>query len=301
MKLVEYNPSCLDDFIMENKEAVLKTLYTCMSNHTMNLMLIGSVPKQIVGLIIQKYYAQNDRSDCPILEVDCFKDLNLTSPNNEIVLFSKAQTNYKKFVVVYNLEQVPENMQVYFKHLMHKNTFFIFCSESQQKVYETLMTRCIPIEFSPLKYANYKKLLLYLGEQERIVIEDPDETILQTNQNPDYILNLLNYTKLMNQTTLPKGNHYLQIIQDTQLATYFDYVQQNKLKEAFAILFGYYDKGFSMLDIYYFMFEYAKHRLPNPVNYKIIRSLCEYMNHIYEGQDHKIGLALFTNDITRHF
>jgi len=79
---------------------------------------------------------------------------------------------------------------------------------------------------------NYKKLLLYLGEQERIVIEDPDETILQTNQNPDYILNLLNYTKLLNQTTLPKGNHYLQIIQDTQLATYFDYVQQNKLKEA---------------------------------------------------------------------
>jgi len=300
MKLVEYNPLCLEEFIMENKDHILSTIQTCIKQHTMNLMLLGHVPKQIIGLIIQKYYRVTFDENPPngsILEVDCFKDLNLGSSNNDIILFSKSQTNHKKFVVIYNLEQVPENVQVYFKHIMHKNTFFIFCSECQQKVYETLLTRCILIDFLPLTYGPFKQLLLLLGKQENITIEDPDEIIQQTNMNPDYILNLLNYTKLMKKTSLPKGNQYLQIIKDVQLERYFEYIQQKKIKEAFTILFDYYDKGFSILDIYYFLFEYAKHKLPNPVNYKIIQLLCEYINDIYEGQDHKIGLVFFTNDI----
>jgi len=208
MKLVEYNPLCLEEFIMENKDHILSTIQTCIKQHTMNLMLLGHVPKQIIGLIIQKYYRVTFDENPPngsILEVDCFKDLNLGSSNNDIILFSKSQTNYKKFVVIYNLEQVPENVQVYFKHIMHKNTFFIFCSECQQKVYETLLTRCILIDFLPLTYGPFKQLLLLLGKQENITIEDPDEIIQQTNMNPDYILNLLNYTKLIEKNIFTKG------------------------------------------------------------------------------------------------
>jgi len=32
----------------------------------------------------------------------------------------------KKFVVIHNLEHIPENIQVYFKNIMNEYTFFIF-------------------------------------------------------------------------------------------------------------------------------------------------------------------------------
>lgn len=298
MKLVEYKPASLDDFIMENKPEILTTIDRCIQNDTMDLLLIGSVPKQIVPLIIEKYY-QHVLKRIPnhaVLEVDCFRDLNLNSPNNEIVLFSKAHCSYKKFVVVYNLEQIPDNIQVYFKPIF-KNVFFIFCTECQQKVYETILTRCIYIRFSPLGYENYKALLMYLSAQEEIEFENMEETIQQSGMNVDYILNLFNYTRLMRRTTLPAHHHYIQGIRDAQWALYFEHIKQKQTKTAFQMLFDYYDKGFSLLDIYYFMFDYAKRCLPNPYNYKLIQLLCEYIHHIYEGHDHKIGLVFLTNDI----
>lgn len=299
MKLVEYNPSCLEDFIMENKAENLQIIHDCIEHDQMNLLLLGCVPKQIVPLIIKKYYEHhlNHVPQHSVLEVDCFRDLNLTSPNNEIVLFSKSHCSYKKFVVVYNLEQIPENIQVYFKPILFKNTFFIFCSECQHKVYETLLTRCVHIPFNPLSYENYKNILQCLSLQEEITFENIEETIRQSDMNVEYILNLFNYTRLMKQNSIPAHNHYIQIINDPELNTYFEMVQKNQIKSAFKILFDYYDKGFSLLDIYYFMFDYSKRRLPSPYQYKIIQLLCEYINQIYEGHDHKIWLVFITNDI----
>jgi len=58
------------------------------------------------------------------MEIDCFSDLNLSSSNNELILFSKCP--YKKFVVIHNLEHIPENIQVYFKNIMNEYTFLFF-------------------------------------------------------------------------------------------------------------------------------------------------------------------------------
>lgn len=294
--MVDYKPSNLNDMILQNKDSIIQTIEKCISDNKMNLLLSGYVPKYIVNLIIQEYYNHYTKpSKHTILEIDCFSDLNLSSPNNDIIIFSKSP--YKKFVIIYNVEHIPDNIQVYFKNIMNENTFFIFCSECKKKVYESIHTRCIHIEFEPLDYDHSKQLLHFLSNQENITIEDIDEVLIQTQSNVDYMINLLNYAKLLNKHHIEKGCNYITLIKDDELHNYFKLVKQQNIKEAFHILFHYYDKGFSILDIYYFMYEFCKTKLEKPVNFKIIELLCEYIHNIYEGYDHKIWLALLTNDI----
>ena len=301
MNLVEYKPTQLKDIIIQNKEPILEKINECIHKNHMNMLLYGVVPKNIIYLIINDYYmyTYNIIPKKSILEVDCFSDLNLSALNNDIIIFSKSQHSYKKFVIIYNLEHIAENIQVYFKNIMNANTFFIFCSDCKNKVYESILTRCVHIEFEPLDYIHSKHMLELLCKQENITIEDPDEIIIQIQSNIDYIINLLNYMKLLKKTNIEKGSvdKYIQLIKDKDLLHYFELIKQTKMKEAFQILFDYYDKGFSILDIYYFMYEYSKTKLENPFNYKIIELLCEYIHNIYEGYDHKICLALLTNDI----
>ena len=82
---------------------------------------------------------------------------------------------------------------------------------------------------------------------------------------------------------------------------YFDLIKMNTLtntniKESIKILFDFHDKGYSLIDIYHFMYEYIK-MSNNEHKYKIIEKLCLYIQYIYEGFDNKIMLMFYTNDL----
>lgn len=294
--MVDYTPSNLKYMILQNKDHIIDTIHKCIHQDKMNMLLTGCVPKHIVNLIIKEYYEHYPKPNKQvIMEIDCFSDLNLSSSNNELILFSKCP--YKKFVVIHNLEHIPENIQVYFKNIMNEYTFFIFCSDCKKKVYESVYTRCVPIDFKQLDYYNSKQLLHSLCVQEQITIEDYDEVLNQTQLNIDYMINLMNYMKLLKKTTIEKGSNYITLIKNNELEQYFQHIKSNHIKDAYLILFDYYDKGFSILDIYYFLYEYSKTQISEQVYFKIIELLCEYIHNIYEGHDHKIWLALLTNDI----
>jgi len=294
--MVDYIPSHLKYMILQNKDHIIDTIHKCIHQDKMNMLLTGCVPKHIVNLIIKEYYEYYPKPKKQvIMEIDCFSDLNLSSSNNELILFSKCP--YKKFVVIHNLEHIPENIQVYFKNIMNEYTFFIFCSDCKKKVYESVYTRCVPIEFEPLDYRHSKELLQALCVQEHITIEDYDEVLNQTQLNIEYMVNLMNYMKLLKKTNIEKGSNYITLIKNNELEQYFQHIRSNHIQEAYLMLFDYYDKGFSILDIYYFLYEYSKTQISQPVYFKIIELLCEYIQNIYEGHDHKIWLALLTNDI----
>ena len=62
------------------------------------------------------------------------------------------------------------------------------------------------------------------------------------------------------------------------------------------MLFTLYDKGYSLIDIYHFMYEYIK-ITNHPNKYVIIEKLCYYIQYVYEGFDNKIMLVFFTNEL----
>jgi len=110
--------------------------------------------------------------------------------------------------------------------------------------------------------------------------------------------------KLLKKTHIVDIIPYITLIDYTLFDNYFDLLKNhsihsnnsNELKKAIEILFGLYDKGYSLIDIYHFMYEYIK--VTNHTNkYIIIEKLCSYIQYIYDGFDNKIMLMFFTNDI----
>jgi len=302
MNLVESKPTSLNEVIFDNKLNILENINTYILNNDMNIILLGIIPNQFIRLLVDKYYSDKYNIDTPndhVLDVDCFSDLNISSDNNDIIIFSKSKTHYKKFVIIYNLEQINDNIQVYFKNIMNPSTFFIFCSDSIQKVYETILTRCKHIQFHPLKHIHYMEIINDLCKQENILLEETDKDFLISHSNVDYIYHIFNHFKLLNKNIIEAGTitNYIHYIQNNKFDEYINHIKNNELTNAFDILFYYYDKGFSLLDIYYFMYEYIKINTPSQLNYDIIEILCAYINNIYEGFDTKLCLVFLTNDI----
>ena len=74
-------------------------------------------------------------------------------------------------------------------------------------------------------------------------------------------------------------------------------MKRRQLKNGIEVLFELYDKGYSLIDIYHFLYEYIKVS-NHPNKYIIIEKLCLYIQYIYDGFDNKIMLMFFTNDIS---
>lgn len=303
MNLVELKPKPINEYIFENKESILEKINYCIRNDKMNLLMIGCIPKFFIETLIKEYYRfkynLNNYKDYVLIN-NYYSDTNISSENNEIVLFSKKKIKYKKIIVIYNLDDINENIQCYFKNIMNEDNFFIFHCETTHKVYESIQMRCINIVFERFSHSTYLDYINDLCQKENIVIGDKDKEniIVSSNMEIDFLINLFNYIKLLKINHVEENTiqNYIHLIQYNQLEKYFSYITQNELKKAFEILFYYHDKGYSLLDIYYFIYEYIKTTPSCELKYKYIDIISDYINKIYQGYDHKLCLSFLTND-----
>jgi hypothetical protein len=180
-----------------------------------------------------------------------------------------------------------------------KNTIFIFGCENTNKINEIIQTRITPIYIEDLTIENYRELIEIMSEKENIVIENIDDLLKYKNITIYFIYNLFYKLKLLKKTYIQDIIPYITLIDYTQFDRYFELLNKdskNDLKGAIQILFELYDKGYSLIDIYHFIYEYIK--VTNHSNkYIIIEKLCLYIQYIYDGFDNKIMLLFFTNDI----
>tara|TARA_B110000114_G_C14919097_1_gene327745 strand:- start:197 stop:754 length:558 start_codon:yes stop_codon:yes gene_type:complete len=181
---------------------------------------------------------------------------------------------------------------------MNKDTFFIFHCDTTHKVFESIQIRCINIIFEQFSYSTYLDYINELCETEHIYISEKDKKniINSSNMEIEFTINLFNYLKLLKIKHVEDIQKYIHLIQSNQLELYFTYIKKNELKNAFKILFDYYDKGYSLLDLYYFIYEYIKTRPSNELKYKYMNIISYYINQIYEGFDNKLCLTFLTND-----
>jgi DNA polymerase III delta prime subunit len=232
------------------------------------------------------------------MNIDCFMDITFSNSINEIKTFCKTNTVHPKIVVIDNFDIINESNQQYLKKWMDycKNTFFIFGCENTNKINEIIQTRITPVYIEDLNMDNYKELIETICEKENIIIENVDELLKYKNMTIYFIYNLFYKLKLLKQTHIKDIIPYITLIDYTLFDNYFELLNNKNLKNGIDILFGLYDKGYSLIDIYHFMYEYIK--LSNhPNKYIIIEKLCLYIQYIYDGFDNKIMLMFFTNDI----
>ncbi len=297
----KYMPKKLDDILAPNSKELIQTLKYHIQKDNMNLLFIGSMytfKLQTMKLVLNEYYG-NDFKEY-VLMIDCFTDITFSGTINELKTFCKTNSKRRRCVFIDNFDIINEVNQQYFKALMDHspNVFFLFGCENTSKINEIIQTRMNPIYFEDLTRNEYNILVQKFLKGEGIVIDNLDILLDCSHLSVYYLFNLFNKFVLLGLKHIPDIHPYIVLLDNHILDTYFEQVHGDNVKQATFKLFELYEKGYSLLDIYHFIYEYlkGKHQLRG-LSYLYIQKICYYINNIYEGYDNKLMLLFFTNEL----
>ena len=306
MKLIEeiYIPKSLDQIIVPNPKEFIENVNYSIDNNK-NVLFIGSISTfkiHAMKLYIKEFYSKKNCEHYNefVLTIDPFKDITFCNETNELKTFCKTSTVYPKCVFIDNFDIISENNQQYFKNLMESslNVFFLFGCENTTKINEIIQTRMNPIYFTDLTIKEYRILVQQIMEGENITIKNVDDLLNYSNLTIYSIYNLFNKFKLLELTHVEDILQYITLIDNTILDKYFDFVSKDNLKKATEQLFSLYDTGYSLLDIYHFLYDYLRNKKElRGISYLYIKKICYYIQYIYNGYDNKLMILFFTNEL----
>ena len=179
----------------------------------------------------------------------------------------------------------------------HPKILFLLGCENTTKMNEIIQTRVSPLYFEPLTRVEYKQLIQRISEGEQIQLKNMDTLLEFPNITIYYIYNLFNKLVLLDIHEVEDLSPYITLLDARILENYFDTLAKNKVKDATHILFGLYETGYYLLDIYYFIYEYLKTNKRRSISYLYIEKICFYIQYIFDGYDHKLMLLFLTNEL----
>jgi len=296
----KYGPKTLEEIICPRSKDVLTQLSSLLKQQK-NILFIGSnnTFKSVAMKLAMEEYSNGTPKDS-VLVIDTFKDLSFyNNEHNELRNFCRCSTK-KKCVLIENFDIIHENNQQYLKEIMDESPkiLFLFGCENTTKINEIIQTRVVPIFFEPLTSVEYRILIDRMSEGEQIVIKNIEVLLQYPNLTIYYLYNLFNKLILLELKEVEDITPYITLLDTRILENFFETLAKEEIKEATLILFGLYEKGYSLLDIYYFIYEFLKtNKKRRGISYLYIEKICFYIQHIYDGYDTKVMLLFLTNEL----
>lgn len=297
MKLTEekYQPNQLDDIITPNKAELLEKIRECIRDDTMNLLFVGSPStyrSRAMLLVLKEYYGDNDGRY--YMSLDCFSDVN----PSVIKTFCQTNISKRKCIFINNFDSMNESIQPLIKTMMdtYKNVFFMFGCDSGETINECIKSRMTPLYFEPMTRNEHRVLITLISEGEGIVLRNIDALLDCSHLSIYYIYNLFNKFLLKGIVEVDDISSFLFLIDRTILKEYFFMVETGDIKKASLHIMKLHENGYSLLDIYHFLYEYLKTET-GPIHYIYIEKLCYFIQYIYEGHDNKVMLLIMTNEL----
>jgi len=289
----QYLPRSFDELISPSCDTVVQQLKSCRQSNK-SILCMGSINTFKREMLKQyvKQFAQ-------LYEINVFNDLSSQMDLTELKTFCKTVSSKSKVVLIEHFDMLSEIIQSYLKIIMEDfpNVVFALGAESTKKIIESIQTRTTAIYFEEWTTVEYRQLVDRILKQEHIVIGSLDALFALPSLSIYFIFNLFHKLKILQVTQVDHLTPYLHLHDPRQLDLFFDCIGKEDLKAAVQILFLEYEKGYSLLDIYHFLYEYLKvSKKWKGLNYLYIEKLCSYIQQIYEGNDHKLMLLFLTNE-----
>lgn len=309
--LNKYQPFFFKDF--ETDPEMLDILNTLIGMNNLNVLFIGDIGSgktAFLNSVIREYYKGFESSQYSenILHINSLKDQGINYYRNDVKTFCQTSSyikGKKKIIVLDDIDFINEQSQQVFRNCIDKyshNVHFISSCSNSQKVIESLQSRLIIIKIKPLQRVNLVKIMHKITQLEQILItNDAEEFILNVcNNTAKILINYLEKFKLLNEPiTLELATN---VCSNISLSTFEDYTQflkDEKLDSAIHLLYGIYDKGYSVMDILdnYFVFIKITKMLSEQQKYNIIPFICKYITVFHNIHEDEIELALFSNNL----
>ena len=248
-----------------------------------------------------------------ILYINSLKEQGITYYRNEVKTFCQTTTSIpgkKKMIVLDDIDNINDQSQQVFRNCIDKyshNVHFIASCSNTQKVIDEMQSRMTIIKVKPLSQDNLKNILKKICTQEKLKLtKEAEEFILSiSNHSARILINYLEKCKLLNmEITEELASSVCTNISFKDFSTYTDLCKNKKnVKHATSLLYGLFDKGYSVMDILdnYFVYVKISDILTEDEKYRIIPLLCKYITVFHNIHEDEIELALFTNNLVNIF
>lgn len=325
--MYKYQPLFLKDCEMdENMRMLNKTL---LNMDSLNILLVGdsgSGKTSLIQALIREYYmplgggggnAIQKRIDINnnenILYINSLKEQGITYYRTEVKTFCQTTTSIpgkKKMIVLDDIDNINDQSQQVFRNCIDKyshNVHFIASCSNTQKVIDEMQSRMTIIKVKPLSQDNLKNILKKISTQEKIKLtKEAEDFILSiSNHSARILINYLEKCKLLNtEITEELASSVCTNISFNDFSTYTELCKHKKnVKDATLLLYGLFDKGYSVMDILdnYFLYVKTTDILSEDEKYRIIPLLCKYITVFHNIHEDEIELALFTNNLINIF
>jgi hypothetical protein len=288
-----YSPRSFDELISPSRENVIQQLKSCKKANQ-SILCMGSINTFKREML--KHYVSHFSQ---MYEINVFNDLSSQMDLTDLKTFCKTVSSKSKVVLIEHFDMLSEIIQSYLKILMEEFPHVVFAlgAESTKKIIESIQTRTTPIYFEEWTTMEYRQLVDRILQQEGMVIHSLDALFSLPSLSIYFIFNLFHKLRILQVNELDHLTPYLHLHDPRQLDLFFDCIGKEDLKAAVQVLFLEYEKGYSLLDIYHFLYEYLKvSKKWKGLNYLYIEKLCSYIQQIYEGNDHKLMLLFLANE-----
>jgi DNA polymerase III gamma/tau subunit len=175
-----------------------------------------------------------------------------------------------------------------------------------QKVIESIQSRVHIMKLNPLSKEQIMIHMDSILEKENMIMDiDCKEYLLSICNHS--IRNIINYLEKLyilaeSPITIELCKRVCSNISFQHFEEYIQQLKEKELNKAIQILYGIFDYGYSVIDIFDYFFTFVKttNHLNEDLKYKIIPHLCKYITVFHNTHEDEIELALFTNSIYKH-
>jgi len=314
--IIKYKPYFIDDFCVDLKfKSLLKTLFDI---NDLNILFVGNANSgktTLLYAIIREYYNLSKTQPIPennILLINNLKEQGINYFRNEMKTFSQSHSTVygkKKMIIIDDIDMINEQSQQVFRNYIDKykhNVHFISVCTNVQKVIESIQSRVHIMQIKSPETIQLKSILDNIVEKEKIIIDEESKQYLLrfcNNSIRTIITNLEKIYILNEPITIDICKTICSDISFQQFEIYIELLKQQKLNDAIRILYLIHDYGYSVIDIYDYLFTFIKQtdKLTEDQKYKIIPVLCKYITIFHSIHEDVIELALFTNELYNIF
>lgn len=303
-----YKPKTIDEFYLN--DGIKRYIKLLIEIDNIYILLTGnkcSGKTTMIHAIITNYYGKHYsdiRND--ILFINNLKERGIVFYRNELKTFCQSYSSIygkKKFVVIDDIDVVPEHIQHIIRNYMDKyksNVHFIMSCNNQKRVIDSVQSRLAIIKMKTP--TDISQLIKQIIKAENINLTEEIENFLikYSNYSIRTIINYLEKIKIVGNVVT--NDNYHEIIADIsflEFDKYFQFIKSRNLQSAITVMLELTDMGYSVIDILEYMLLYVKitDDLDENFKYSVVTLLCKYIEIFHNLHEDNIELVLLTNEI----
>ncbi len=294
---IKYQPNTLSKFFIGKKTSLVSTeslIRTLIEIDDINILFVGNICSGktiLLNIIIREYYELNDDEAIPennILYINNLKEQGISFFRSEMKTHSQSRSNIfgkKKMIVIDDIDLINEQSQQTFRNYIDKykkNIHFISVCTNIQKVIKSVQSRLHIIKIEQPTDKQLMVLYETIVIQEKLDISDDAKEFLIRYCNKSY-RSLLNQMEKMfilgRHIDISLCKMLCSEINYNHFEIYIQHLRDKKLHLAINILYDISSLGYSVVDIYDYLFTFIKDtaHLNENEKYLLIPLFCDYI------------------------